>query len=446
MIFNVLAACLLLHNVTVIDPSVAAVRPASDVLIRDGRITTITGKSAGGAPLSAACEQKDLTGKFLLPGFIDMHAHLLAHAWDEKGNLRPRFDRPAIEQMLRTLLAFGVTTVRDPGSETEAAVTFRKLVAAGVITGPTIFTAGRIINASRFDPEPFMPVRNADDVRREIRYQVAAGVDVIKIYASMRPELVRVAIEEAHAAHVPIIGHLQATTWTDAANLGIDGIEHAAPWSAEYLPESQRSSYRGSLFDRVIWLEHIDPAPIAEMVQALARNHVMVDPTLIAMHTKFFGNDARWLDNPDNALVPPLHRAGWNAFTFTKDWTADQYRQAQAAWPRLLALTKQMFDGGVTMVVGTDMPTPWIVPGASEHDEMVLLHDAGIPTMDILKMATSNAAAALHRNDVGAIRSGMRDDLVILARNPLDDIRNTRTIVTVFHDGIEYDPATLLHR
>ena len=434
MIFPALAACLLLHNVTVIDPLAGAVRPASDIVIRDGKISDGT-----------CATRVDLTGKFLLPGFTDMHAHLLAHAWDEKGNLRPRFDRPSIEQMLRTLLAFGVTTVRDPGSETEAAVTFRKLVANGTLVGPTIFTAGRIINASRFDPEPFMPVHSADAVRREIRYQAAAGVDVIKIYASMRPEMVRAAIEEAHALHLPIIGHTQATTWTEAANLGIDGLEHAAPWSAEYLPQSQQASYRGSLFDRVVWLENIDPAPIEEMVAALAQHHVVVDPTLIAMHTKFFGNDPRWLENPDNALVPLLHRTGWNAFTFTKEWTPEQYRQAQAAWPKLLQLTKQIFDAGVPMVVGTDMPTPWIVPGASLHDEMALLHDAGIPPMAILKMATANAAAALRRTDAGAIRPGMRADLVILAKNPLDDIRNTRSIVAVIHDGIEYEPATLLH-
>jgi imidazolonepropionase-like amidohydrolase len=406
----ILAACLLLKNATVIDPRAGTVS-RHDVRIGD----------------SKPCVERDVAGRYIVPGFADMHVHLLAHPWDEKGNLRPRYDRATVEQMLRTFLAFGVTTIRDPGSETEAAVTFRKLLADHKIIGPRLITAGRIINASDFDPEPFMPVHSADDIRREIRYQADAGVDFIKIYSSMTPELTKVAIDEAHAHHLKIIGHLQRTTWTDAANLGIDGVEHAAPWSVEYMRDP--AGYRGTMFDRVHWLEKLDSAKIAEMIAALAKHRVVVDPTLIAMHTKFFGNDPRWLRNPDNELAPPLHRTGWDAFSFTKDWTDEQYREAQAAWPLLLKLTKDIFDGGVPMVVGTDTPTPWIVPGASFHDEMRLLRDAGIPPMAILKMAT--------------IANG---DYVVLAKNPLDDISNTRAIVTVIHDGIEYDPATLLHK
>jgi imidazolonepropionase-like amidohydrolase len=215
--------------------------------------------------------------------------------------------------------------------------------------------------------------------------------------------------------------------------MGIDGVEHPAWWSAS----------GGGLFDRVKWLETLDHAEVAATAEALAKHHVVVDATLIAIHTKFFGNSPRYLENPDNALAPPLVERGWAPGSFTRDWTAAQYDEAQRAWPKLLALQKTLFDAGVVMTVGTDMPTPWIVPGASMHDEMLLLRDAGIPPMDVLRMATSNAALALHR-DSGAIAAGKRADLVLLTANPLDDLRNTRKIELVVKGGVAYDPRGLL--
>jgi imidazolonepropionase-like amidohydrolase len=397
---------------------------------------TIEGdRIAGVGPVSSkgrACERSiDASGKFVLPGFTDLHAHILLHPWDEQGNIRPRWDRPSVEQMLRTFLAFGVTTIRDPGSETEAAVTLRALLAKGALTGPSLVTCGRILNESAFDPEPFMPVRNADAVRREIRYQKAAGVDCIKVYGSMSPELVKVAIDEAHALGLPVLGHLQRTTWARAAELGIDGVEHPASWSPD----------GGGLFDRVTWLESLDPASIAAMARTLAERHVIVDPTLVAMETKFFGDEHR---NDDLSLVPPLHARGWKAGAFTRDWTPEQYGAAKKAWPKLLSITKALHDAGVVLTVGTDTPTPWIVAGASVSREMQLLHDAGLSNMEVLRAATANAALALKRPDLGAVKSGMRADLVVLDADPLADLRNTGKVFAVVKGGVAYYPRDLL--
>jgi imidazolonepropionase-like amidohydrolase len=426
------AGDVILHNVTVID---GTVRPHVDVVLRGERIVRVGPHAAHAADAGVI----ECGGRYVVPGFIDMHVHVLTHPWDDKGALEPRFNREASLAMLRLLLQQGVTTIRDPGSETEAAVTLRDLVNGGKAAGPRIFTAGRIINASPFNPEPFLPVKTAEDVRREVRWQKAAGVDAIKIYASMPPDLTKVAIEEAHAAGLPVIGHLQRTSWTEAANLGIDGIEHFAPWAAEYLPAAAREAYPQTMFGRVYWLEHVDLGgpQIAEMIAAMTKHGVVLDPTLIALHTKFFGNDPRWLKNPDMALAPAAFTSGWAAGSFTKDWTAEQYAEAQTkAWPKELALMRRLYDGGVLMTVGTDTPTPWIVPGTSVHDEMELLVSAGIPSAAVLQMATANAARALrHPHDLGRMEAGAFADLVVLARNPLTDIRNTRSIVMVFARG-----------
>lgn len=404
-----LAAALLIHNVTVIDPASRGVR-VGDVCVVEERIAA---KCDGATAI-------DGTGQFLIPGLADMHVHLFEHGRDEKGELRPRFDRATIEQTLRTFLDFGVTAIRDPGAETEAAVTLRAMVASGKLAGPDITTCGRILNSSNFDPEPFQPVHSTDDVRREIRWQKAAGVDCIKVYSSMPPDFVAAAIDEAHKNGLPVIGHLQRTTWTEAARMGIDGVEHAAPWSSAYATGDADNS----MFGRVTWLEHLNETAIGEMAAELAKHRVTVDPTLMAMVTKFFGDDPRWTQNPDIKLAPPLVQRSWTFFTFTKDWTPEQYRAAHAAWPRLLRLTKQLFDAGVPLVAGTDAPTPWIVAGPSLHDELRLLHEAGIPAMDVLRIATR-----------GKIEPGAPANLVLLAKNPLDDIVNTRSIVHVIKHG-----------
>ena len=180
------------------------------------------------------------------------------------------------------------------------------------------------------------------------------------------------------------------------------------------------------------------------MARTLADKKVVVDPTLIAMHTKFFGNDSRWLHNPANKLLPSWLAGEWRTGNFTTDWTDQQYAVAQKSWPKLLALVKLLFVNGVSLTVGTDTPTAWIVPGASIHDEMELLADAGISPEEILQMATRNAYSALGSKSAGRIEPGAKADLLILSENPLEDIRKTRTIELVVSRGVPHEPEQLL--
>jgi imidazolonepropionase-like amidohydrolase len=406
-----------------------------DLVLRDGRIAML--EDARTYRHQAGAHVIDGHGKYVIPGLIDMHAHVGGDVLNERGEPGDRWDRTVALPFLQTFLQFGVTTIRDPGAITADALLLRRLVAEGKVVGPRFFTAGRILTNSNFRPPGFVPVHTDTDVRDEIRWQALAGVDFIKIYSSMPPHLTAVAIEEAHALGLPVIGHLQRTTWTEAARLGIDGLEHAAPWSAAYIKEHAREAMPEGMFARVYWLQHLDEPQVSEMIAVLAEHQVVVDPTLMAtMHTKFWADDPRWTQNPDLAYVPESLRRGWAAGGFTSDWTPAQFAEAKASWPVLLDLIKRMYESGVPLVAGTDTPTPWIVPGASLHDELKLLNEAGIPPLQVLRIATSNAARALRRqHEFGSITPGLRADLVLLTQSPLDDITNTRAIDLVIQNG-----------
>ncbi len=124
---------------------------------------------------------------------------------------------------------------------------------------------------------------------------------------------------------------------------------------------------------------------------------------------------------------------------------SDEANRNASAWPTVLGLTKRLFDRGVLLTAGSDLPNPWVIPGVSFHEELQLLADAGIPPLDVLQIATSNGAVALGIDDeIGTVEPGKRADLVVLSANPLDDIYNTRSIEWIIQAGTVLKPDSLL--
>ncbi len=432
-----------LVGVTVIDGLGNPPVPDQVVVISDGRIAEVA--SADGWQAPRGVQRIELPGRVVMPGLIDLHAHVTILPQGE-GGAGP-LDREASERVLKTLLGFGITTVRNPAAPAAGAVALRDDVAAGRILGPRILTAGDALNRTAATFGPFAATPDEDSVRQEVRRQADLGVDFIKVYSTLSPELVQAAIDEAHARGKPVIGHLQRTTWTEAARLGIDAVTHGAPWSAAYLPPQEREGYRGTLLDRLTWLEKVDfeGEEIREMIALLAEKKTPVDPTLIAYHTKFFGDDPMHRQNPELNLAPAVSRDAWQRSTFVDDWSPEDFARARELWPRVLELTRKLHQGGVPLAAGSDLPNPWVIPGVSFHHELRLLHDAGIPTLEVLKIATSGGAAALGLEDqIGSIEPGKIADLIVLGGDPSQNLFYTRAISQVFVAGKFYNPAALL--
>lgn len=431
-----------IRGATLIDGTGAPPLPDAVVVIQEGRI--VAAGRAGEVEIPDGLEIEDAAGRFLLPGLIDVHAHALVPTCEQtpSGTRISGFDENLSEQVMEMLLRYGITTARSPATPTQLGVAMRDSLASGAVRGPRLLVAGELIDGRQTSPEA---------VREEIRTQAERGVDAIKLYSRLRPEAVRAGVEEAHALGFPVIGHLQATTWTEGVAAGIDQLTHAAPWTDEMLAPSARAAYRNArrgrtlMQARVDWLEALDPdsPEVAHLIASLATNSVGLDPTLVAFDTKFSFDASsgrpvapRYRTDPALDAIPGLVKVWESCGTPTAGWTASDFQRAEAAWPTLLELVRRYHASGVRLAAGSDTPNAWVIPGVSLHRELELLADAGIPPLDVIQIATRNGAEALGLlAETGTVEPGKRADLLLLTADPLADIANTRQIAWVMLAG-----------
>src|SRR5215213_772272 len=348
----------------------------------------------------------NLTGKYVIPGLFDMHAHV---AGVRKNSYNQNFSENALEM----LLDYGVTTIRSPAGPTNESIALKHNVSKGNIEGPEIFTAGVLLNSPQI-AIPFVEkqISTEEEAREEVRYQAAAGVDYIKLYVGLPPNLVKAAIDEAHIQGIRVIGHLYMTSWTDAANSGIDALTHGVPVNPFLLSAGDKREQflenGGGPFDHLLWLDLVDlnSKEIREMINALVENDIPVDPTL-SIYEAILKDDGGF-SNPQNQL----------------------------RWAKVLQLTKIMYDSGIQILSGSDIPNFGLVPGASLHNELEILAEAGIKPLQVIEIATNNGAKALGIDDiVGTIQPEKQADMVVLSANPLENISNTKQIEAVIVDG-----------
>jgi imidazolonepropionase-like amidohydrolase len=442
---------IVIRGATVIDMTGAPPRADQAVVVRMGRIAEISTNRGFQPPRGARFI--DARGSWLIPGYVDMHAHVtLGPVHGTAPALRMETDGSVPGRSLRTLLAAGVTTIRDPGTVQPLAVAVRDSVARGQLIGPRMFVAGAVIDQIDL-PGLTAPVRNEAELRAEIRRQADAGVDWIKLYATLPAPMIRAGIEEAHARGKPVVAHLFLTSWTDAANAGIDAITHAPPGSPALLPPPRRQAYLSGIRDGRFmfqWFEYVDFASpeIDSMVRALVAHRVVHDPTLVVFEAIAWGDSARITRAPELQQAAPSLLANWREeFQLSRGWTPAAFDSARAVWPQVLRFARLLHDRGVFLVAGTDANNPWAVPGPSFHRELELLVAAGIPTSDVLRIATRNGAEALGiLNEIGTIEVGKAAELVLLSGDPLSDIRNCRRVALVVQRDRIWRPQELLPR
>lgn len=444
---------LALDNVQIIDTASGEIRPARCLRIRAALIESV--HRAGAAACLRGAARKDGQGGYVIPGLIDMHAHHTLGPLElrrERGKavMAALADDAIAEHNGARLVAFGVTTIRNPGGDLAAARRYEERRRNAALIGPQSYNAGPVLNNADL-PGLATKVDSVESMRQAVERQVADGADWIKLYTGLSPELLQAGAEAARAHGRQSVAHLDHISWPEALELGVDGIVHLMPTSPELLNEAQRKAWQASArpgtFSFFEWWEHFDPdGPEADrLLQSFAQHRPVFDATLVAFHAAFVQDQ----DNPykqDAArYAHPRLQANWNAwFTFALGWQAEDFQRARAVWPKIQRLAKRLYDSPARMTLGTDMSNPWIAPGISLHREMQRLAEAGVTNDRILRAATVNAAEALGQGErLGRIAPGFEADLVLLRKNPLDAIEYSQAIEAVLLDGRWLDHATL---
>lgn len=437
---------LLIKNVNVIDVENGELQKGTDIYIQNGVIVNIS-KSKKRKKIDQNSTVIDGTGKYLMPGYVDTHVHVamgpIGMAIEDGKPVVQLSILDSLPKITSELLVeHGITTSRDPGGKTEVTVQTKKDIAAGKMKGPEFFVAGSILDTTAF-ANLVAKVTNEKEVRDEIRKQKNAGVDYIKLYTSLTPELTKIGIDESHKLGLKTISHLHTTSWTEASNLGIDNIVHIIPGHERYLPEDHRAAYHQAAMMGAIgfykWFEYVDleSDEIIDLILTLKENNTSIDPTLVVFHATFFGNTTQYKSNEKLNELPAELLNNWKtAFNFNIGWKEQQFSEAQRTWPKVQQFVMMLHEGGILLTAGTDANNPWIVPGNSYHKELALLKECGLTNAEVLKIATLNGAKLLEIDDrIGTIEKGKEADLVLLNSNPLDDIRSSSDINTVLLNG-----------
>jgi imidazolonepropionase-like amidohydrolase len=425
---------------------------ANATVVIDGDRFSRVGPATETPPPEGA-EVIDARGRFLIPGLTDMHVHVLApDRWHSQ-----------------LFLAAGVTTVLDLGGQLEDLTAHRKAIDAGTTPGPRLLYTGPFLE----EGEPYAGFahmsRRVDGAHIEdaVDELADAGVDAIKLYVTIRPETAGRACARARARGLRVFMHQQETWGADAADAGVDCVEHMMVFG-ELAPESIRPPEPGRLTPFEYggwmwrWLPDVDPRgdAVARLFDRLIAAGTALDPTLVlfAARPGAFGDDVgdTSMDDPERTpllpVLPPRVReelvGRWaerrRAAAGVSPRAADRMRKG---WEHLQALVDRFHRAGGVVLAGTDCPNVAIVSGYSLHRELELLVRAGLSTMDALLAATRKPAERLDRaGEFGSIAPGLVADLVMLGADPLADIRNVRRIERVLARGRMYEPEALLRR
>ncbi len=398
------AQTITIDNVTIVDVTNGRLQPRKTIVIEGTRIARIENASAA----THAAATLDGTGMFVIPGLWDMHIHAYFT------NDTARF-RSTNEVMLPLFIVNGVTGVRDLGSNLDATLAARDSVAAHQLIGPRMLVSGPMLDGPTTRYAASIKVATPDDARAAVRMLKQRGVDLIKTQTLIPKDAYFALADEATRIGIPFEGHVPREVS-----------------ALEAINAHQRS------FEHMIGISDTSSSLIAE----LARQRVWQCPTVI----NSVGTAADFTSDPGLPFWLRPSVEGWRRSAVTQAAATDSaVRASETRTKRRLALIKRMHDAKIPFLAGTDAPAGYdLVPGASIHRELQLFVRAGLTPLQALQTATLNPAIFFGKTaEWGTVAPGKTADLVVLSRNPLVDIANTRTVAAVIADGRYYSSREL---
>lgn len=429
-------AVVALEHVRVLDGTGEPARADQTVVIDHGRIIAVG--SAASIQVPASARKLDLTGDTVYPGLIGMHEHLFYPS----GGM-PLYNEQAFSAP-RLYLASGITTMRTAGSlEPYTDINVKKQIDSGAMPGPKIDVTGPYIQGPGGFSIQMPAITSPEQARRLVDYWVAEGSTSFKAYMNISHDALAAAIQAVHQHGLKITGHLCSVGFTEAAELGIDDLEHGLLVDTEFTPGKQRDVCPdfGESSASIGKLDLKSPEA-QRMIHTLVAHKVAVTSTLVVFEASIPGRpplQQRMLDamSPEAALsyLTVKERAAESANARTFSWLKkemDFEREFVAAGGLLMAGCDPTGNGGA-------------LPGFGDERNLELLVEAGFKPEEAIRIYSYNAALYLGQADrIGSIAPGKQADLVVVQGDPSSRIADVEKVKYVFKEGVAFDPAKLI--
>jgi imidazolonepropionase-like amidohydrolase len=444
---RVQAPIVVLAHVRVIDGTGKPAAADQNLVIEHGKIVRI--EAAREVPPSPSTTVLDLSGYSVMPGIVGMHNHLYYVARPNVAPGRvPSFDNPVVVPQMtfsapRLYLAAGVTTMRTAGSvEPYADLNLRDQIEAGALPGPHIDVTAPYLEGKNSPFIQMHQLENPAEATRFVNYWISVGATSFKAYMNITRAELKAAVQAAHQHGIKVTGHLCSVTYPEAAELGIDNLEHGFMVNTQLAAGKKPDECPASASEDTI--RDMDPNgdDATRLIQMLVSHHVAVTSTLPVFEDDVPGRPplrSQMLD----AMSPPAREAYlYNRNQHVEKPSAD----GQTRLTHEMRMERRFVEAGGLLLGGPD-PTGdgGVLPGFGDQREIELLVEAGFSPVEAIRIATLNGAIYEGRQaSIGSIEPGKNADLVVIKGDPTQTIADIEKTEIVFKDGVGYDSEKLL--
>jgi cytosine/adenosine deaminase-related metal-dependent hydrolase len=416
------AGPLVFVHANVFDTESATTHARSTVVIRGNEIEAVGEDAKVAIPQGA--EVIDASGKTLVPGLWDCHVHVQPN-----------------DGLLN--IAAGVTSVRDMANDMESLMAMRDRFDAGTEIGPRVLMAGFIDGRGPYQGPTKVFADTEDEARKDVEMYAKNGYVQIKVYSSLKPELVPKIAEMAHSHGMRISGHVPAfMTAEQFVNDGADEIQHINFIFLNFMFDTVKDTRTPARFTEVA--KHgaeVDPnsTKVQAFIHLLQDHKTVLDPTVTIFEGMFTDRPGKVSDSyaaVGDRLPAQIRRGFFYGGLQPPDGMDQRYRDS---FQQVLKMTKALYDAGIPLVAGTDG-----LAGFTLHRELELYEKAGIPAAKVLQLDTLGAARVMKRDkELGSISARKLADMILVDGDPSVHISDIRRVTTVVKDGTVYKVAEL---
>ena len=418
-----------LTDVKIIDGTGNAAKEHQSVLIQNDRITALG--TAKEITIPADATVINCTGKTIIPGLVMLHEHLYytspLQAFFQISEMPYTFPR--------LYLAAGVTTMRTAGSiEPQTDLALKRMIGEGKLTGPDMDVTAPYIERKGFDIPTLNVIKDTAEAAASVIFWSNKGCTSFKMYMHATKEDLAVVVREAHKRGLKVTGHIGAITYREAAETGIDNLEHGFMASTDFVAGKKENELPAGGRKSLVDLD-VKSSQMKDLMQLLISKKVAITSTLPVFEP--YTDRENIHGGGENALLPEILEG------LTAEWKESQHKDSVSLklFKKELMWEKQFYDAGGLLVAGTD-PTGAgrTIAGYSDYREIELLTEAGFTPLQAIKICTLNGAVYLQRTkDIGTIEKGKKADIVLIDGDIEKDIKNIRHTEIVFKNGVGFD-------